>query len=139
MTVEAVVFDQAGRVLLVQPGQHGRGWELPGGKVKKGEFILDAVVREVQEETGLSVAPRRLIGIYFIRDENTHDLVFACDLTTSADAEPRPHPPEIVSTGFFHPTQLPARIRPFTTQCVQDAIAGVQQSLPVAITSEQWL
>jgi 8-oxo-dGTP pyrophosphatase MutT (NUDIX family) len=140
ITVEAVVFDPAGRVLLVRQGRRaGRAWELPGGKVKRREFILDAVVREVQEETGLAVEPQHLIAIYFISEENTHDFLIRCQLTTPADAQPRPHPPEIISAGFFGPDDLPTPIRPFTTKCIQDAMNGIPQPLPVAITADQWL
>jgi len=36
-------------------------WVLPGGSIEDGEFIADAVVREVMEETGLKVQPGRLL------------------------------------------------------------------------------
>ncbi len=46
-----------GRVLLVKRGQPpARGeWSIPGGVVEVGETLLEAVIREVSEETGLSV------------------------------------------------------------------------------------
>jgi len=50
---------------MVKRGREpGRGlWSLPGGRVERGEYIHDAVRREVKEETGLDVDPRALVGI----------------------------------------------------------------------------
>ncbi|AUH44941.1 DNA mismatch repair protein MutT [Streptomyces sp. CMB-StM0423] len=56
--VGAVLADPAGRVLLLhRPPSDFLGdlWELPSGGVENGETLLDAVHREVAEETGLPV------------------------------------------------------------------------------------
>jgi ADP-ribose pyrophosphatase YjhB (NUDIX family) len=62
--VGAVVFDDAGRLLLIKRGQEpARGrWSVPGGRVEPGESHEVAVVREVLEETGLDIAVIREIG-----------------------------------------------------------------------------
>jgi len=64
MGVGAVVVDE-GCVLLVRRGTEPlKGqWSLPGGLVELGEPLLDAVVREVREETGLRVEPVELIEL----------------------------------------------------------------------------
>ncbi|MCX6425010.1 MAG: NUDIX domain-containing protein [Actinobacteria bacterium] len=62
--VGAVVFDDAGRLLLIKRGQEpalGR-WSVPGGRVEPGESHEVAVIREVLEETGLDMAVIREIG-----------------------------------------------------------------------------
>lgn len=55
--VGAIVFDDAGRVLLVERGRPpGQGlWSVPGGKLEPRETLAQAVAREVREETGLVV------------------------------------------------------------------------------------
>jgi ADP-ribose pyrophosphatase YjhB (NUDIX family) len=62
--VGAVIVNQ-GRVLLVRRGTEPmKGhWSLPGGLLELGEGLLDAVVREVREETGLIVEPLELIEL----------------------------------------------------------------------------
>jgi 8-oxo-dGTP diphosphatase len=64
LCVGAVVTDGHGRLLLIQRGHEpGKGlWSLPGGRVEPGETAAEALVREMEEETGLTVEPGRLIG-----------------------------------------------------------------------------
>ena len=62
--VGAVVVDE-GRVLLVRRGTEPlKGqWSLPGGMLELGESLANGVVREVREETGLTVEPIELIEL----------------------------------------------------------------------------
>jgi 8-oxo-dGTP pyrophosphatase MutT (NUDIX family) len=61
--VSAVIVDDGGRILLQQRTDNGR-WGLPGGAIEFGESIVEALHREVMEETGLTVEVGRLIGVY---------------------------------------------------------------------------
>ena len=64
MTVAAIVR-RGGDVLLVRERTRlGEMWALPGGVVEPQELALDAVVREVREETGLIV--RRVARLAFL-------------------------------------------------------------------------
>ena len=61
--VAAVIHNGDGRILLQRRSDNGL-WGLPGGSVEIGESVRDAIVREVREETGLTVEVLRLIGVY---------------------------------------------------------------------------
>jgi len=62
--VGAVIVDE-GRVLLVRRGREPlKGhWSLPGGMLELGERLIAGVVREVEEETGLTVEPLELVEL----------------------------------------------------------------------------
>jgi ADP-ribose pyrophosphatase YjhB (NUDIX family) len=55
-----------GRVVLIRRGKEplrGR-WVIPGGTVELGETLHEAVVREMEEETGLVVRPREVVLVF---------------------------------------------------------------------------
>jgi ADP-ribose pyrophosphatase YjhB (NUDIX family) len=54
-TVGALVVSPEGRLLLVRTSKWGDRWGVPGGKVEWGETLLEAVRRELREETGLEI------------------------------------------------------------------------------------
>jgi bifunctional NMN adenylyltransferase/nudix hydrolase len=62
-TVDAVVI-QSGHILVnVRDDFPGRGlWALPGGFVEQSEWLIDACIRELQEETRIELAPAQLYG-----------------------------------------------------------------------------
>lgn len=56
-----VVLNEEGKVLLVKV--HNAGWVFPGGQVENGENIIDAVKREIMEESGITVEVEQLFCI----------------------------------------------------------------------------
>ncbi len=57
-----IVEDLTGHILLVKT-IHG-GWVFPGGQVEVGENLMQALEREILEESGIEVTVSHLIGIY---------------------------------------------------------------------------
>lgn len=63
----AAIVEQAGRVVLVRHS-YKSGWLFPGGAVERGEPPAEAVIRELQEEIGLTQsAPPQLLGVFVRR------------------------------------------------------------------------
>lgn len=62
--VGAIIFSEEDILLVRRGNEPSKGrWGLPGGVVELGERVEDAIVREVEEETGLCVKPRRLLNV----------------------------------------------------------------------------
>ena len=138
MGAAAVIPDAQGRVLLVQHSYGMLNWEIPGGMAEPGESVLDTALREVREETGLLVEPRRLTGIYYEPHNDFHHFVFLCrrlDETTEMTLESA----EITDAGYWEPSALPRPISDFTVRRIHDALVGEREVLPVSITPRRWL
>lgn len=65
-----MVYDGRGKVLaLDKTGKNYSGTTFPGGHVEEGETFTESVIREIKEETGLTIRNPRLTGIYhWMRD-----------------------------------------------------------------------
>jgi len=72
LSVIAVIPMDEGVVMVRRAIDPGYGlWVVPGGFVDLGEVVEDALVRETQEETLLTVRPIRLLNIYSYPDHRT--------------------------------------------------------------------
>ncbi|MCD7847848.1 MAG: 8-oxo-dGTP diphosphatase [Oscillospiraceae bacterium] len=67
-----------GDELLLQDrlAEDWKGYTLPGGHIDPGESIVDAVIREMQEETGLTITNPHLCGVKQFPIENGRYIVF---------------------------------------------------------------
>jgi 8-oxo-dGTP diphosphatase len=60
--VSAVVLNDAGEVLLAKRSDNGE-WSIVAGLIDPGEQPADAILREIQEETGVEAVIDRLVGV----------------------------------------------------------------------------
>ena len=107
----AVIRD--GRVLIVRRGgTFGRGiYTLPGGVVEAGETLTQAVIREVQEETQVSIEPVALAGYreMIMRDDagkTSRHFVIVCFASRWIAGEPVPDLTEISEAAWRRPEEL---------------------------------
>jgi 8-oxo-dGTP diphosphatase len=117
----ALIFDRETRVLLVKHTYGKLNWELPGGVSEPGESVQQTIVREVREETGLHVQPKRLSGAYYSEPNDMHHFAFICTLVDQ-QAEPVPSSPEIADCRFFSRDDLPRPMSDFTIRRIDDAL-----------------
>lgn len=83
VSVGGVARDGEGRLLVVRranPPAAGL-WTLPGGKVRRGERLADAVRREFREETGLDVGVGDLVGVAEAIGEDSHYVILDFHVT----------------------------------------------------------
>ena len=119
--VFAAIFDEGGRILCVRMNYGKRGWTTPGGRVESDESPLDALKREVLEETGLEIEPGNLIGIYSKPAENDIVLCFRATVRRRNGWAPND---EISELRYFSAAELP---RPMTVAArarIMDAFEG---------------
>lgn len=66
LSLKVVIRDNAGRCLLLKRSLSSKGnpgkWEFPGGKVEAGEDFDAGLLREVAEETGLTISLQHVAG-----------------------------------------------------------------------------
>ena len=63
LTVLCLIEDGDRLLLQNRIKEDWQGYTLPGGHVEPGESFVDAVIREMKEETGLTVIEPRLVGV----------------------------------------------------------------------------
>jgi len=109
LAVGAIVGDAEGRILLVQRADSGV-WLYPTGWADVGYSASEIVVKEVAEETGISVEPTRLVMVLDglrlgFTQAPLYSLVFLCRVTGGSL---RCHPLECADVGWFSRDAMPS-------------------------------
>src|SRR6187200_2359982 len=81
VSVAGAVVREDGKMLAIKRRDNGH-WEPPGGVLESGEPMQEGLVREVLEETGLTVKAERLSGVYQNLERDIVALVFRCRAVT---------------------------------------------------------
>ena len=122
--VFALIFNDEKQILL----GHRRDidwWNLPGGGMETGETVVEALCREVREETGLEVKIERLVGVYSKPQKQEVVLTFFCQViggTLQSTEETR-------ESRYFAPETLPVNILPKHRQRIEDALLNQQNAV----------
>jgi 8-oxo-dGTP diphosphatase len=87
----ALIFDAAGRILILKP-TYKKGWTVPGGQIEPGgESPWEACRRETREECGLNPARGALVCVDFLRPKASRPggVRFLFDCGTFTDTQLR--------------------------------------------------
>ena len=132
--IGAVIIEDS-RVVLVKRAHPPlqAEWSIPGGVLEVGELVREAAIREAREETGLTVEPGELLGVYdrVLRDATNrvqyHYVLidFLCrrvagDLAAASDA---------AEVRWFSREELPAlKLAEDTFDVIQKGFAELENS-----------
>lgn len=117
VSVAAVVTDETGRILVIRRRDNG-AWQIPGGILEPDETIQDGVRREVEEETGVTVEPQRLTGVYKNMRLGVVALVFRARVVAGT-----PHPTaESTAVDWWTPERVTAEMTETFAVRVLDAL-----------------
>lgn len=123
VSVAGVIRRDDGRVVCIQRRDNG-AWQIPGGVLERGETFHEALRREVREETGMSVEPQRLTGIYLNLPLGVVALVFLC---RAGHGEPFSETDEAIAVEWLTPDEIARRSVPAFAMRVSDALAGYRE------------
>ena len=78
LTNMCMIYDDQGNVLVEEKvGKDYKGIVFPGGHIENGEPIVDSVIREIYEETGLTVSNLELCGVKdWVKEDGNRYIVF---------------------------------------------------------------
>lgn len=136
----AAVIEQGGRYLLVEEASpRGPVLNNPAGHLDPGESLVDAVVREVLEETACAFTPTHLVGVYLAHSP-TSDITylrFAFTGSVGAPEAGRALDTAILRTLWLTPEAIEAeRARhrsPLLARCIADHSAGRRYPLDLLV------
>ncbi|MCL4496456.1 MAG: NUDIX hydrolase N-terminal domain-containing protein [Firmicutes bacterium] len=106
--VDGAVMD--GETILLIQRKDSQKWALPGGAVEVGERPSEAVIREVEEETGIRIQPDNVVGVFdnwMDRRVMSHHLYHIVIRAHKTGGTINPQPEEVLAAGWFNVSQLP--------------------------------
>ena len=116
-SVEAVILKDDKLLFLRRKNNPVKGqWWFPGGRIRKGETLAEALYREVKEETGLEVIKSELVNVYSRIFDERHDITIAyiCKCKPDKITLNNEH------SEYKYYKKLPKNINPYLIEVITD-------------------
>lgn len=115
-SVAAVIFNERGEVLLLDHVLRPQsGWAIPGGFMESGEQPVEAIKREICEETGLNLKNPVMFRVRTVRRHI--EIIFRAEAVGTAAVKSL----EINAVGWFSPEHLPESVREIEKSIILEA------------------
>ena len=128
-----IILQDAGGMILLERRRDNGLWSLPGGGIEAGETILQAALREMAEETGLTIRITGFVGVYsdpkdkrIVTYPDNGDLVHLVDIILTASPVSGTLRPseESLEVKFCALDDLPGTLVPPAIRPRQDYASG---------------
>ena len=118
VSVEALIVIDDALLFLKRNNDPVKGkWWFPGGRIRRGEALKEALQREIKEETGLELSEHELINVYSRVFPERHDIAVAylCMCKESKVTLNNEHS----EYGLFR--SIPVGLHPYLLETIQDS------------------
>ncbi|MFG2737272.1 NUDIX domain-containing protein [Streptomyces harbinensis] len=125
-----IILERGDRILLAERANTGYAdglLNLPSGKVDPGESVIEAAVREAQEEVGITIDPAALRTVHVMHYRNPEGRprigwFFATAHWTGEPVNAEPH--KCAGIAWHHPAQLPDHTVPYNATGIAHYLKG---------------
>lgn len=130
VSVDAILRDHAGRILLVDP-RYKPDWDTPGGMAEANEPPHEAIIRELKEELGLEIKVGPLLCVDWVPPHDPWDdlLAFVFDggeLRKDQITRLQPRDDELAAFAFFTPDDARQKLRPYVWRRIAAALEALR-------------
>ena len=130
-TTVAIVVACQDKFLLVEEKEHGKTvYNQPAGHLEADENLVNAAMRELEEETGVQATPEHLCGIYYYyrADIDLYYLRFCFVIEFDTFVACQPQDDDIIACHWLSLAEIKAKSAqlrsPLVLECIEDHLSG---------------
>jgi 8-oxo-dGTP pyrophosphatase MutT (NUDIX family) len=136
ITVAAVIKNSENKFLMVEENtSDGIRINQPAGHLEENETLVDAVIREVKEETGLVFLPKFFISIHQLFLDSSSFFRFNFYGAVDINSKPFSHEKQILKISWLDESALKKKKKMLRSDCVLEAIDDFKLGLKMPLST----